>query len=692
MTSGVVELSRTETSKNETDSSTLSPRNPTVIHDAESPSISSPIPTRRIVDTQLTQQLDQEYEWALEERDVAYHARYQSVRQSACCAVTFMTVFMTISVIFFVQQTEDWDTKDALLFSVYAMTTVGYGHLHSPDTPAFQLYTIFFILMGIATLTILVAQVYQCVALEASRAQSEREQPLTSPLAQHHRRTTMTRQSVTQLGDFLHVPTHTMDQFFQIIDQLQTFFKEDEVGRGLSVLFPFVGLIGLGALVVGPLEGWTIVEALYFSVVSLTTVGFGDYYPTQSASIWFCVIWLPFSVGFMSLYLTNVAAFYIRLSDSNILRIEQQLRKAQILQRKRHWDESRGEHRHHDSADPNDTNGNELDHDDDDDDETDPESSGGEMEGVSRKSTRSQDGDGFENIPRHEKLRQQQRRKRRHAVRRLFGTLGSAKHRRERILQTVEQQPLSSFSVETITPTPSDDTSTASTASTTTTQEATSSMITMREVLQAVHADLAQSDDGGGKAVLATSEFVKANSSDPSGADTLMVIQKPSFALRALVQERLAAIIAIDVAGYQDSIEIQDRTLSMSIQSLKQTADRWKIPKRARKAFRAVAFEVLFFVGEFGLVTRGAEALFDLPPLVFSSLFAPLLAAMGDAPWMESWLVRTQVLADVDLQPSLSSPSQTGRPLDMDRIRSAVAVAPQTKTARLAVGVAQMKL
>jgi hypothetical protein len=685
MTSGIVELSRTE--KSSRDSPQSSPKDPP---HGESPSIiSSPLPTRRIVDTQLTQQLDQEYEWALEERDVAYHARYQSVRQSACCAVTFMTVFMTISVIFFVQQTEDWDTKDALLFSVYAMTTVGYGHLHSPDTPAFQLYTIFFILMGIATLTILVAQVYQCIALEASRAQSEREQPFTSPLAQHHRRTTMTRQSVTQLGDFLHVPTHTMDRFFHIMDQLQTFFKEDEVGRGLSVLFPFVGLIVCGALVVGPLEKWTIVEALYFSVVSLTTVGFGDYYPTQSASIWFCVIWLPFSVGFMSLYLTNVAAFYIRLSDANILRIEQQLRKAQILQRKRQWDESGVESRHHDSADPNDTNGSEL-NDDDDDDETDPESSGGEMEGVSRKSTRSQDGDGFENIPRHEKSRQQQRRKRRHAVRRLFGTLGSAKHRRERILQTVEQQPLSSFSIETTTP--SDDASIASTASSTTTQEATSSMTTMRQVLQAVHADLAQSDDGAGNVTLATSEFVKANASDPSGADTLMVIQKPSFALRALVQERLAAIIAIDVAGYQDSIEIQDRTLSMSIQSLKQTADRWKIPKRARKAFRAVAFEVLFFVGEFGLVTRGAEALFDLPPLVFSSLFAPLLAAMGDAPWMESWLVRTQVLADVDLQPSLSSLSQTGRPLDMDRIRSAVAVAPQTKTARLAVGVAQMKM
>jgi hypothetical protein len=125
---------------------------------------------------------------------------------------------------------------------------------------------------------------------------------------------------------------------------------------------------------------------------------------------------------------------------------------------------------------------------------------------------------------------------------------------------------------------------------------------------------------------------------------------KPSFALRSLVQERLSEIIALEVAGYSSSIEIHDNTLTVTIDSLRQTADKWLIPRRARKAFRAVCFEALFFVGEHGLIVRGADALFDLTPIEFHGLFAPLLAAMGDAETMESWLASTQVLAEVDLK------------------------------------------
>jgi voltage-gated potassium channel len=127
-------------------------------------------------------------------------------------------------------------------------------------------------------------------------------------------------------NEVTNLPT-AVDLFFRYIDRSRRFFRDTEVGRGMSVVFPFAGLILIGALVVGPIEGWTFLEALYFSVVSLTTVGFGDYVPTELPSIWFCIFWLPFSVGFMSMYLGNVAAFYIRLSDKNIRRIERNLRR-----------------------------------------------------------------------------------------------------------------------------------------------------------------------------------------------------------------------------------------------------------------------------------------------------------------------------------------------------------------------------
>lgn len=125
---------------------------------------------------------------------------------------------------------------------------------------------------------------------------------------------------------------------------------------------------------------------------------------------------------------------------------------------------------------------------------------------------------------------------------------------------------------------------------------------------------------------------------------------KPSFALRVLVQERMAEIIATDIAGFQSHVEIKENTLSVTIDTLKSTADKWLIPRRARKAFRAVAFHALSFVGEHGLITRGADALYDLTPLEFHELFGPLLAAMGDADTMAGWLASTKILADVDLR------------------------------------------
>lgn len=64
-----------------------------------------------------------------------------------------------------------------------------------------------------------------------------------------------------------------LDLYFRAYDRAKQFFRTNEIGRGISVLFPFVGLVALGALVVGPIEEWSPLEAVYFSVVSLTTVG-----------------------------------------------------------------------------------------------------------------------------------------------------------------------------------------------------------------------------------------------------------------------------------------------------------------------------------------------------------------------------------------------------------------------------------
>ena len=116
--------------------------------------------------------------------------------------------------------------------------------------------------------------------------------------------------------------------------------------------------------------------------------------------------------------------------------------------------------------------------------------------------------------------------------------------------------------------------------------------------------------------------------------------------------------------------------MTVTIDVLKKVADKWLIPRRARKAFRAVSFEALYFVGEHGLITRGAEALFSLSPIEFHQIFSPLLASFGDAESMEAWLESTQPLTDVDL--STSYKSQSNLPFLSSLAASGMKVPPTT--------------
>ena len=120
--------------------------------------------------------------------------------------------------------------------------------------------------------------------------------------------------------------------------------------------------------------------------------------------------------------------------------------------------------------------------------------------------------------------------------------------------------------------------------------------------------------------------------------------------VRLRAQGRLARIIAEEVAGYQTSVIIKGSTVSLTIGSLRDTSEKWKIPPQAWKAFRAVSFRSLLFVGERELISDGGDALLRLNVVEFHQIFSPMLAAMGDGSSMEAWLAATDVLADVELR------------------------------------------
>ena len=58
-------------------------------------------------------------------------------------------------------------------------------------------------------------------------------------------------------------------------------------------------------------EDWTIIQALYFSVVTLTTVRYGDLTPTSEGAQIFTIVYILSGLGVLVALLASIAEQYI---------------------------------------------------------------------------------------------------------------------------------------------------------------------------------------------------------------------------------------------------------------------------------------------------------------------------------------------------------------------------------------------
>mmetsp|Transcript_25690 Transcript_25690/g.39809 ORF Transcript_25690/g.39809 Transcript_25690/m.39809 type:complete len:282 (-) Transcript_25690:237-1082(-) len=81
--------------------------------------------------------------------------------------------------------------------------------------------------------------------------------------------------------------------------------KEARMSRLVACLSMFA-FIALGGFFLGWVNGWDIIDTVYYTTITITTVGYGDFVPDDVTKL-FCVIFIPASVGCMGFLLGQVA-------------------------------------------------------------------------------------------------------------------------------------------------------------------------------------------------------------------------------------------------------------------------------------------------------------------------------------------------------------------------------------------------
>ena len=100
-----------------------------------------------------------------------------------------------------------------------------------------------------------------------------------------------------------------MISFFMTVARLVVAFFRGLADREFRALFAILAILILsGTVFYSSVEDWSVVDALYFCVMTLATIGYGDLAPTTAVSKLFTVVYVFGGLGVFAGFISRLAA------------------------------------------------------------------------------------------------------------------------------------------------------------------------------------------------------------------------------------------------------------------------------------------------------------------------------------------------------------------------------------------------
>ena len=104
-----------------------------------------------------------------------------------------------------------------------------------------------------------------------------------------------------------------------IFRTLISFIKDKEYR---DLLFTTTITLSIGSIIYHYLEGWSWIDSIYFSVITLTTVGYGDFSPTTDAGKVFTIFYIIIGIGIILSFVNTVYNHYSKVRSKTKVKIK----------------------------------------------------------------------------------------------------------------------------------------------------------------------------------------------------------------------------------------------------------------------------------------------------------------------------------------------------------------------------------